>query len=267
MDATSSTTTPAGTARWQRRVAWTFRGLLIAVCLIAAGLTVLPAALGFQRFVVTGSSMNGTIGKGSVVFDRAVATSSLKVGDVITYQPPAGSNVPGNRMTDRIVSITTGVDGRPIFETKGDSSATNDPWQFYLANTKQAKVAVHIPFVGTPLAFLASRGVRIGVIAGIIVLIALRIAIGLFIGGEERTGRHVAEQESELQSETDGSAVPAALESLDDGEVRDDVLGATRAAALAALIAASSAAAGSRGLTEIHGIPEQEIRTSSRAAS
>jgi signal peptidase len=257
MDATSSTTTPAGTARWQRRVAWTFRGLLIAVCLIAAGLTVLPAALGFQRFVVTGSSMNGTIGKGSVVFDRAVATSSLKVGDVITYQPPAGSNVPGNRMTDRIVSITTGVDGRPIFETKGDSSATNDPWQFYLANTKQAKVAVHIPFVGTPLAFLASRGVRIGVIAGIIVL----------IGGEERTGRHVAEQESELQSETDGSAVPAALESLDDGEVRDDVLGATRAAALAALIAASSAAAGSRGLTEIHGIPEQEIRTSSRAAS
>jgi signal peptidase len=274
--------TGQGSTALQRSLVWSLRGLLIVVCIAAGCLTILPAALGLQRYVVTGTAMNGTIGKGSVVFDRVVPTSSLKVGDVITYQPPAGVKVSGNRVTDRIVSMTKSADGRTIFQTKGDSDAANDPWTFYLAGSKQAEVAMHIPYVGVPLGLLATRLVRIGVIAGILVLIALRIAIGLFIEGAERKGRHAVERElREINGEpiatAEASVDVAATSSTDtdtdeyapdgDAEVSDELLDASRSAALAALIAASSVAASSRGLNDIHAIPTQDTKRSTRAAS
>jgi signal peptidase len=255
MDASTTTSS----TRFQRSLGWFVRGLLVAVCVMAGSLTILPALLGFQRYVVTGTAMNGTIAKGSVVFDRAVPTSSLKVGDVITYQPPAGVKVSGDRITDRIVRMTSGPDGRTIFQTKGDSSTANDPWQFYLSGAKQSKVAMHIPYVGTPLALLETRPVRIAVIGAIIVLIALRIGIGLFIEGAERKGRHAVEQ--------DAADEPLSATSTDTDNATDEALGASRAAALAALIAASSAAASSRGLNGMHEIPTQQDKSRSRAAS
>jgi signal peptidase len=293
MDASNATSTstevgtgitaPAGheSTRLQRSLGWSLRGLLIAVCVAAGCLTILPAVLGFQRYVVTGTAMNGSIAKGSVVFDRSVPTSSLKVGDVITYQPPAGVKVSGNSVTDRIVSMTTGADGRTIFQTKGDSNTANDPWSFYLSGANQAKVAMHIPYAGVPLGLLATRPVRIAVIAGILVLIALRIGIGLFIEGADRKGRHAIEQAADMDEadvakdadvaddETVGltDLEPVADVEPADGDAPEELLDASRAAALAALIAASSAAASSRGLNGVHSIPLQDTRSSTRAAS
>ena len=46
---------------------------------------------GIQRYVIVSGSMTGTYDRGSVVFDQVVPVASLKVGDVITYRPPAGA--------------------------------------------------------------------------------------------------------------------------------------------------------------------------------
>jgi signal peptidase len=35
--------------------------------------------------------MTGTIDRGSLIFDKVVPAESLKVGDIITYTPPASS--------------------------------------------------------------------------------------------------------------------------------------------------------------------------------
>ena len=65
-------------------------GLLTAAAVALAAAVLLPALLGFQRYVITSGSMTGTYDRGSLVYDRVVPTSSLKVGDVITYDPPRG---------------------------------------------------------------------------------------------------------------------------------------------------------------------------------
>ena len=58
---------------------------------LALGLCVLvPALLGFQRYVITSGSMSGTYDRGSLVLDEVVPVGDLRVGDVITYTPPAG---------------------------------------------------------------------------------------------------------------------------------------------------------------------------------
>jgi signal peptidase len=64
--------------------------LLAAVALILAlALAVLvPALLGYQRYVITSGSMTGTYDRGSLVFDRVVPTTSLRAGEH-HHLPPA----------------------------------------------------------------------------------------------------------------------------------------------------------------------------------
>jgi signal peptidase I len=138
-----------------------------------------PAALGLERYVVTGDSMTGTYDRGSIVFGDPVPVSQLRVGDVITYVPPHGSG-PGGRVTHRIVSVAPGPDGRPLFHTQGDANATPDPWQFQLQGEQQPRVVFSIPFVGYLLSALAIRAVRMLVIGLPAILIALVIVVRLW---------------------------------------------------------------------------------------
>ena len=62
----------------------------------------LPALLGYQRYVITSGSMTGTYDRGSLVYDSVVPTSSLKVGDVITFGPPGHAGL----VTHRIHAMT-----------------------------------------------------------------------------------------------------------------------------------------------------------------
>src|SRR5215211_1501787 len=80
-------------------------GIIVAAGLCLAATMLLPAAFGYQRYVITGGSMQGTYDRGSIVFDKAVPVSDLEVGDVITYTPPASSGVDG-LITHRIVPIS-----------------------------------------------------------------------------------------------------------------------------------------------------------------
>ena len=104
-----------------RRVFRAFTSLLLVAGLLLGALMVLPALFGIQRYVIVSGSMTGTYDRGSVVFDQVVPVASLKVGDVITYRPPAGAG-PDHLVTHRIAAITADPSGGRVFRTKGDAN-------------------------------------------------------------------------------------------------------------------------------------------------
>jgi signal peptidase len=151
-------------------------GLLLGAALVLALVVLVPALLGFQRYVITSGSMTGTYDRGSLVFDRVVPTASLRAGDVITFRPPGHAGL----VTHRIASVRT-VRGQRVFTTKGDANRVADAWgPIHLANAKQARVAFHVPYLGYGIAALSERRVRMLVIGLPAMLIALSTLAGLW---------------------------------------------------------------------------------------
>ena len=155
--------------------------LITIVAIIAMGIVALmlvPGLLGLDRYVITGGSMSGTFERGTLVFERQVPVSELKVGDVITYLPPADSGVT-ELVTHRIESITrdASAPGGRVFHTKGDANASADPWTFTLAAHTQPRVVGWAPAIGWVFIALSMPFVRmlvIGVPAAFIALLFLR---------------------------------------------------------------------------------------------
>jgi signal peptidase I len=150
--------------------------LLGAVALILALAVLVPALLGYQRYVITSGSMTGAYDRGSLVFDRVVPTASLRAGDVITFRPPGHPAF----VTHRIASVQT-VRGQRVFTTKGDANRAADAWgPIALGSAKQARVAFHLPYLGYGIATLSQRPVRMLVIGVPALLIALAALAGLW---------------------------------------------------------------------------------------
>lgn len=162
----------AGRRRAARRARWfgVLTNVAITLVVLVALAFLVPALLGFQRYVITSGSMTGTYDIGSVVFSETVPVSELAVGDVITYVPPAESGI-DHLVTHRIVSI----DGQD-FRTQGDANPQVDPWTFQLAAATQPRAVASVPWVGHVFLALADRGTRmvvIGVPAAVVALLAL----------------------------------------------------------------------------------------------
>ena len=142
-----------------RRVFRAFTSLLLVAGLLLGALMVVPALFGIQRYVIVSGSMTGTYDRGSVVFDQVVPVASLKVGDVITYRPPAGAG-PDHLVTHRIAAITADQSGGRVFRTKGDANEVADPWTFTLrgpdagegARRRAVRRLRHLRAVGSPAA-------------------------------------------------------------------------------------------------------------------
>ncbi len=149
--------------------------LVAAVCLVSLAF-VLPSLFGYERYVITGGSMSGTFEIGSVAFDKSVPVDQLRLGDVITYQPPAGSGV-DHLVTHRIVSLRHDARaGDLVLRTKGDANADRDPWTFQLDGAVQPRMQLNVPYVGYVFIALADRTVRmlvIGIPAAIIALLSI----------------------------------------------------------------------------------------------
>ncbi len=157
--------------------------LLATAVLAGLGLLV-PALLGYERYVIVSGSMRGTYDQGSLVFDEVVPVRALRVGDVITYRPPPGSG-PAGLVTHRIVAIEP--DGR--FRTKGDANPVADPWTFRLTGERQARVVAGVPYAGHALAALSDRRVRMLIVGIPAALIALSTLAGLWReSGAETSG-------------------------------------------------------------------------------
>ncbi|MDX6669067.1 MAG: hypothetical protein QOK04_2447 [Solirubrobacteraceae bacterium] len=152
---------------------------LIAAIAALAAVMLIPALLGYQRYVITGGSMSGTIDRGSLAYDKQVPTAQLKVGDAITYTPPPAAG-PAGRVTHRIAWIGHNRSGSRVFQTKGDANRSADPWKFTLNNGSQARVAFHVPYLGYAFAALGIRWIRMLVIGLPALLIALVVLTGVW---------------------------------------------------------------------------------------
>jgi signal peptidase len=175
----------------RRALRWAGAAATVA-CLLLAAILLIPAALGFQRYVIVSGSMTGTYDRGSIVFDKEVPVADLQVGDPITYQPPPGAS-PEKLLTHRIVWIGQDKQGSEIFRTKGDANETADPWTFALDKPEQAKVAFSVPYVGYLLAALSIPAVRVLAIGIPAVLVALLILAGIWRDAGEEARRREAE--------------------------------------------------------------------------
>jgi signal peptidase len=150
---------------------------LLLACLAPAALMLVPALLGYERYVITGDSMSGAYDRGSILYSREVPVEQLAVGDVITYEPPPKAGTDG-LVTHRIVSIQR-AHGERVFRTGGDANAEPDPWRFSLEEPTQARASFAVPLAGYAFAALGIREVRMLVIGlpalGIAVLLLVRL--------------------------------------------------------------------------------------------
>jgi hypothetical protein len=110
-------------------------------------LVVLPTVLGLDRNVVSDRSMDGALGRGSVVLAREVGPTDLAVGDVITFRPPgAGSD---ERVTRRIVAIEGDV--ATTRADNADSAGSSSTIRLQLSrDDTYARVWLGVPWIGYP---------------------------------------------------------------------------------------------------------------------
>jgi signal peptidase I len=167
-----------GTRRTEtrRRAGRIASGAALLFVLALALLVLGPALIGWQRYAIVSGSMTGTYDKGSLVLDEVVPVDELRVGDVITYMPPAGDHL----ITHRIASIGRDASGARVFRTKGDANPVADGWTFRLDRPSQARVRMGIPYAGYALSALGRRHVRMGLIALPAALIAAFSLAGLW---------------------------------------------------------------------------------------
>jgi signal peptidase I len=142
-----------------------------AVVTFVVGYAALLAA-GFKPVAVYSGSMRPTLGVGSLAVDRVVPASSVRVGDVITFNDPY---VKGRLVTHRVAKIVH-TDHGLAYRTKGDANATRDPWAIQL-NDKVGSVAFDVPVAGYVLWYAHTREIRallLIVFAGFVLVAALR---------------------------------------------------------------------------------------------
>ena len=172
--------------------AWRLAGTVgLASLTVLAGLMLLPALFGLERYVITGSSMTGTYDRGSLVFAEPVPVVELRVGDVVTYAPPATAGSSDSLVTHRIASVREDEAGDPVFRTAGDANAEPDPWTFSASGATQPRASFSIPYVGYAFAALSLRWVRMLVIGGPALLIGFGLLMRLWreTGEEARRAR------------------------------------------------------------------------------
>jgi signal peptidase I len=152
-------------ARWTASL---FSGLAVITLVGYAGLYI----AGYRPAAVYSGSMAPKMPVGSLVFEKTVPASTVKVGDVITFNDPY---VAGRLVTHRIIRIFK-TDHGLAYRTKGDANPARDPWTIALPG-KVGKTSFSVPYVGYALVFARTREIR----TALIVLASLALLGGLLI--------------------------------------------------------------------------------------
>jgi signal peptidase len=138
--------------------------ILAWIAMVAAGLVVLgllaitigPRFLPYQALIVRSGSMSPTIPTGSIVFYTKIASSKVKVGDIIVFAKPGD---PSEKVTHRVFKIGQSATGE-YFLTKGDANGTPDDWRVPAVGTGWI-ARFHAPSVGYALVYLQSTPARL----------------------------------------------------------------------------------------------------------
>ena len=154
------------------------------------------SVFGYSAFIVLSDSMKATdFDAGDLVLIKETDPSTLKAGDIISFQSPDESNY-GEIVTHKIREVTTDDEGNPGFITYGTTTDSNDQG-IVTYNLVIGKYQGHIPNVGTFFNFLKTvPGYFICIFTPffILILVQARNSIKLF-------RKYKKEQVEEIQAE------------------------------------------------------------------
>lgn len=151
------------------------------VALAGAVFLLVPAVLGYERYVITSGSMTPAYSRGTLVLARPVPVRDLGVGDVITFAPPGRTSL----VTHRIATVSVDPSGRKVLMTKGDANPVADPWRIAMPRGSAPRARIGVPYAGYGVALLADRAVRLGLI-GVPALLIGAGALIAFVRDERR---------------------------------------------------------------------------------
>lgn len=164
---TPATATSATKARSRASVLVT--GLMLAAGVGVLALGILMRMGDVRLATVLSNSMQPTFSAGDLIVTAPVATSSLRVGDVITFVPPDESRT----LIHRISSLTDGV-----ITTKGDANSVDDPWHITLAGSTSYRLVAVVPLLGWLTELQRPALLLAGVLVALIVVLELRKEVG-----------------------------------------------------------------------------------------
>lgn len=175
--------------------------LAMGVSIALAGAAfLLPVVFGARPVVVLSGSMEPTLNVGGVALMEPVDSTTIKVGDIITFRAPDNKTV---LVTHRVIEVFR----QPtlIFQTQGDAVGKPDPFKVS-ANTVVGRVRFSIPGLGfamhkvaqeirTPLGF----GLTMGVTSLILVVGEVRNIMSLQRLGSSRRAKFMKRRAERLK--------------------------------------------------------------------
>ncbi len=173
MEIVVSSARPA-TPPWVRPV------LVLAVCLPVTLLVLLPACFGLHRYVVTGDDTLPGVSRGTLLIERSVPLSDVRVDDVVTFREPTAAGP--RTVTRRVVA----VDGGRI-RTAGERASATDQGTLGTRQPIVHRVALAVPWVGYLYLVAISLGPLVR--AGVVVVAGLVLVLAVVLGRRDRTTR------------------------------------------------------------------------------
>jgi len=128
-----------------------------------------PSFLGYKPFIVLSNSMLPTIEVGDLVLDKTEDTSTLAVGDVISFREGTTTVI-----THRIVNITESG-GTRQFTTKGDNNNTEDSNPVVQSDV-EGKMIYSVHNIGNAALFMQTK---IGMLLFIVLPLVLLVGFDL----------------------------------------------------------------------------------------
>jgi signal peptidase len=141
--------------------------VLLGVGLGIFGVIVAPALFGGRSLTVLSGSMDPALKVGDIVIDSQVSPPEVRVGDIITFSDPEGTD---KLITHRVRRLRI-TDGTAHVVTKGDNTNAVERWEMP-AGGSLGRVEYRVPLLGFLVFWLHGPFARIG----LIVLPALLLA-------------------------------------------------------------------------------------------
>lgn len=141
----------------------------VATLALLAFLGLGPRTGAYRAVTVLTASMGEFAPAGSVLISTPVPSTSVAVGDVITYRIPVGDH---RVVTHRVVEVVEGGDA-PVVRTRGDANDTPDPWLARLAPGPVWKGRFAVPGAGFAVSWLRQPWLQALLVRAVPLLLAV----------------------------------------------------------------------------------------------
>jgi signal peptidase len=160
-------------------IAWAIAAVLFALILI---LVVIPRVAGSTPYTILTGSMVPQLPPGTVVVDRPEPFTSIRVGDVVTYQIASGEPAVA---THRVIAINVESDGSQSLTMKGDANPSPD-LKHVIGEQVRGVVWYSIPYVGYigAVGSADGRSILARVIGGGLIVYAIVVLIVALVRGK-----------------------------------------------------------------------------------